>query len=278
MRKQKPKINFILIIGLLLFISVLFLAFYSFGRLLKECDFFKIKGIIIKGHNETNPFFTQTVGSQIDLFYLKGRNIFTLDLQEEQLRALQLYPVCKQIKLIKILPNRIFADFIIRKPVAYLKLDKYFYVDEDGMLLDIPVSLEQFDLPVISGLQTKISGPKTGHKYKIKELAVALGILKKISGDSALKGLCLKMVDVSELANTSFFLLMPLPASNYSAGKMTAPLDIIEVKIGQEGIGDKIDILGSLFVQARNDWANIKYIDLRFKEPVVKFKDTINGK
>ncbi len=277
MRKQKPKINFILIIGLLLFICVLFLAFYSLGRALKESDFFKIKEIIIKGNNGIPPFFMQTVdsgiNSQVDLFYLKGRNIFTLDLQEEQLRALQLYPVCKKIKLIKILPNRVFVDFIIRKPVAYLKLHKYFYVDEDGMLFDIPVSLEQFDLPVISGLQTKISGPKTGHKYNIKELAVALCILKKISGDNALKGLRLKMVDVVELTNTSFFLLMSLPLSNYTAGKMTAPLEIIEVKIGQEDIGDKIDILGSLFAQEKNDWANIKYIDLRFKEPVIKFKE-----
>jgi hypothetical protein len=31
--------------------------------------------------------------------------------------------------------------------------------------------------------------------------------------------------------------------------------------------------LASLFIQLKKDWFNIKYIDLRFKEPVIKFKD-----
>jgi hypothetical protein len=57
-------------------------------------------------------------------------------------------------------------------------------------------------------------------------------------------------------------------------GKATEPMDVLEVRFGQGYINEKVDILGNLFVQARNDLANIKYIDLRFNDPVIKFKES----
>ena len=44
----------------------------------------------------------------------------------------------------------------------------------------------------------------------------------------------------------------------------------LEIKIGQDNIRDRINILSNLLIQLRDELGNIKYIDLRFKEPVIK--------
>ncbi len=287
MRKHKSKVSFIPVIGLVIFGGILFVIFYSAGWFAKKSDFFKIREIIINGNE----------GGNIALDYLKGRNIFTIDLKKEECLALRMYPVCKTIKLIKILPSRIFADSVIRKPIAYVKLYKYFYVDEDCMLFDSPVGLEQFDgsteftlskvegltinpqrgrridLPVILGLDAKIFGPKKERKYDVKELTAALKIIKRIKNNVMLKDLVIKKIDAADLVNMSVFLFLSLPSANEAIDKTVLPLDLLEVKIGQEYIDEKVDIFGNLFAQSRNDFGNIKYIDLRFKDPVIKFKE-----
>jgi len=263
MRKHKSKVSFIPVIGPVIFSGILFAIFYSAGWVAKKSDFFKIREIIVNGND----------GGRITLEYLKGRNIFAIDLNKEEALALRMYPVCKTIKLIKILPGRLFVDAVIRKPIAYVKLYKYFYVDEDCMLFDSPLGLEQFDLPVILGLDAKIFGPKKGQKYDIKELTAALKIIKRIKKNPALKDLFVKKIDAADLANMSIFLSLPLVLPNETMDKTALPADLLEVKIGQEYVDEKVDIFGNLFAQSRNDFGNIKYIDLRFKDPVIKFKE-----
>lgn len=263
MKKRKPKAIFVPIIGLLIFAIILFVIFYFAESAIKKSDFFKINEIIINGND----------GANLSFDYLKGRNIFAIDLKKEEYLAMRLYPISKAIKLIKILPNRIFVDFVIRRPIAYVKLYRNFYVDEEGILFEAPLGVELFELPVISGLEAKIFGPKKGQKYDIKELTTALKIIKIIKNNAALKDLTIKKVDAADLVNMSVFLLLPFPPVNEAVDKKNAPLGALEVKFGQEYINEKIDILGNLCVQGRKDLGNIQYIDLRFKDPVIKFKD-----
>lgn len=242
-----------LVFGLVTLTLVLFLAIGYLAGALKRTDFFNIKGIIIR-EGENRDF-------SADLSYLKGRNILTIDLKKEEQSISQIYPGYKKIKLIRLLPDRLFADFLRRKPVAYIKLSRYFCVDADGVLLE-PLASGEPDLPVIYGLETKIFGPKQGEKYNTRGLIVAINIIKTIKSNKTLKDLQIKKIDVIDPANASFLIFVPNPAF---AGNL-------QIKIGQEHIDDKINILSSVFIQAKNDWGNIKYIDLRFKEPVIKFK------
>jgi hypothetical protein len=46
-----------------------------------------------------------------------------------------------------------------------------------------------------------------------------------------------------------------------------------QVKIGQDEIKNKMNILSNLIASVKKDLGNIAYIDLRFKEPVIKFKN-----
>lgn len=255
MRKRKANnLPVKLLFGLLTLILVLFFSVSYLASALKKSGFFNIKALIIRESEARN--FT------VDLSYLKGRNILTLDLQKEEQFISQIYPGYRKIRLVRVLPDRLFADFLRRRPVAYVKLYRYFCVDEDGVLLE-PV--EESDLPVIYGLETKIFGPKQGEKYNTRGLIVAINIIKTIKSNKVFRDLQVKKINVADPTNASF--LISVPNLAFSGN--------LEIKIGQEHINDKINILGSLLVQTKNDWGNIKYIDLRFKQPVIKFKDNV---
>lgn len=249
-------IKFIIVIGII-FLGAAFIIGY-FQRILKNSNYFRIKEIMVSENN-------------IDLSYLKGQNIFEIDLQKESGYISRAYPTFRKIRLIRILPNRLFVSFIKRHPFAYVKLYRYFCVDEDLVLFDMPQQLEDPDLPLILGLETKIFGPKVATAYNVKELALALNIIKNAKTNKSLKGYKIKRIDVASLSSASFFIT---PASNYPRGKVTKEYPVLlEIKIGQDNIKEKINILSGLLGQVKNDWNNIKYIDLRFKEAVIRLKD-----
>lgn len=241
MKKPRPKFLFNIIVIIIIFWGLIFIISFSL-KTLKTLDYFKIKDIVVKEI------------PSVDLSYLKGRNIFNINLKEESSYASQLYPDYKKVRLIRILPNRIFVDFIRRRPLALLKLYRYFCVDEDAVLFDTTDSAKE-ELPIILGLDTKIFGPKVGQKCNIKELTIALDIIKGIQKNKILKDYKIKMINVANPSNTSFF-----------------TTDGLEIKLGQDNIKDKINILSGLLKETKNELGNMKYIDLRFKEPLIKFK------
>lgn len=243
---RKPKFNFpikLIIIILIIFLGALFTV-RNLLKLFKASDYFKIKDIII--------FSEENI---VDLSYLKGENIFTVDLQKEAGYLMEQYPIYRKISLVRILPNRISINFIKRKPVAVIKLYRYFYVNEEAILFDMPEELENQDLPLILGLETKIFGPKIGRRYNIKELTIALNIIKELNLNRALKDYKIKRIDVANLSNASF------------------TIKELEIKLDAYNIKDKFNILAGLLNQLKNDLNNIKYIDLRFKEPVIKLNE-----
>ena len=258
MRKQKINLPFKpAILGIVIVIALVFISGYLAMKL-KSLDYFKIKDIIINKPEGT-----------FDFSYLSGSNIFNIDLKKESRYISELYPVYKNIRLFRILPNRLFIGFTERNPVAYVKLYRYFCVDDEGVLFDMPQWREASDLAVIIGLERKIAGPKPGRQYNSKELAAALNIIKESERNDLSRKYKIERIDVSNPAGISWF----ISRLDYPNGKALAGFKAIEVKIGTDDIGDKIRVLAGLFAQLNDGVSNIKYIDLRFKEPVVKFNE-----
>lgn len=237
-----------------------FMISYIWG-LLRACNYFKISDIITRE------------ASIADFSYLKGKNIFSVDLKKESAYILESCSDCSKIRLVRILPNRLFVDFIKRKPLGLVKLYRYFAVDEDGVFFYTQSQPEESDLPIISGLETKIFGPKPGRKYAIKELIFALNIIRGKKNDRVLKNYSIKEIDVTNADNASIFISLPKKFTDSAKQETSRGPQYLEAKISEDNLQDKIAILSSLVIQAKNDLANIKYIDLRFKEPVIKFKD-----
>ncbi|MDD5108074.1 MAG: cell division protein FtsQ/DivIB [Candidatus Omnitrophica bacterium] len=260
MRKQKfnlpVRIVFVLAIILL---AISFVIGYIW-KALTTSEFFSVKQIIVRN-------------SDISFNYLKGRNIFSLDLFGQSRKVSLGYPDCRKVRLTRVFPNCIFVDFLKRQPVALVKFYKNFVIDDQGFLFYPELTVEEAQLPVIYGLETKIFAPKAGVKYNRPEVELALTILKEFKVNKGFTGFTLKKIDVSNLQSAGFFLLLPKRAADYTNPNPVTEWMGFEVRIGEANIREKMMILGGLIMQARKEWPDIKYIDLRFKEPIIKLNN-----
>lgn len=235
--------------------SVLICIIVYSRRIILAPDYFKVKDIVVKD-------------ADIDrLLYLKGKDMLGLDLKYEAGRILELYPDCNKVKMIRLLPDRIFVDFVKRKPVAILKLYRYFFVDEDAVLFNPLVIPEELGLPVINGLDTRKIFPKSGKRCNIKELFAALNIIEEVKHSKALNNYKISRIDIAVFNNTTVFF-----SFSRNVG-LTKEYKSLEVRLAAGSIKEKISILSGLILTAKDDIARIKYIDLRFKEPVIRLKD-----
>ena len=230
-------------------------------RILTSADYFRVKDIVSRG------------ALSVDLSYLKGKNIFCLNLPREAASIARVCPDCSRVRLARVIPNRIYVELIRRKPVAFLKLYRFFAVDEDGVIFHSSMQPDASGLPVILGLETKIFGPKPGNRYANKELSVALLILKEAGRNRLLRDYKIQKVDVAGIDNITVQIPLPRRQSIYTDWNAPGENEFLEIKIGQGNIRDKIAIMAGLIKQEKQNLNNIKYIDLRFKEPVIKFKD-----
>ncbi len=266
MKKQLKRQRFPvkpIIIAIIIFVLSYSLVVYS-SRSYKNLSCFKIKDVILnpKGDIDNNDFV-----------YLKGANTFDIDLAKESKRISCLYPNYDKVRLIRVLPDRIFVDFIMRKPVAYIKLAGLFYVDEKFVFWKVTQEESLAELPVILGLDKKIILPVAGRQYNIQELNLALNIIKNINYRRALNGYKVSRLDVRDLNGISCYIPLKRNNGREKMDPSTEEASELEIKIGPLNIVEKLDILASLFKQLSKDLVNIKYIDLRFKEPVIKLND-----
>jgi len=260
MRKQKHKFPLAVIIVLAIILLAISLLIGYIWKVLTTSDFFAVKQVLVR--NSSGSFE-----------YLKGRNIFSLDLNNESAKALLNCSNCRKVRFLRILPNCILIDFFKRQPVALVKFYKNYAIDQQGVFFNPVGTAEEADLPVIYGLETKIFGPKPGVKYKRPEIDLALSIIQEFKANKGLRVFTLKRIDVASLQSTGLFVLLPRQAADYT--KPISELEWIgfEVRIGEGNIKQKLMILGGLLTQADKEWINIKYIDLRFKEPVIKLNN-----
>jgi cell division septal protein FtsQ len=192
--------------------------------------------------------------------YFKGRNIFNLDLKLEERSIAARYPSYRKIRLTRFLPNQLCIDFSRRLPLAAIKGSKPLLVDENLVVFNAVGQPEEVHLPLIFGLDKKMSVMTAGRRYNIPELFWAVRFIKESKGNNKLKSNGIDRIDVANINEILIFL---------SCG--------VQAKINREDFSEKVEILGDLIAQVGSSLDNIEYIDLRFKEPVIKFKEP-NGK
>jgi len=263
-RFLKPGVKLIrfpfkLAIILLIAASAIAFGLSSLAGFLSRSDYFTVKDII-----SNEPM-------RGELSYLKGRNIFALDLRRQQDILRDDFPDYRQVRLIRVLPNRLYAEFVKRRPVALVRLYKYMFVDSEGVLFDMPKDERITDLPVILGLETRIFGPKSGRRYSSRELLASLDIIREAARFRWFRSYRVEKVDVASLNSISLFLLVP--ARNRAVKTPDLAGELLEVKMDASDIRAKLRILVELLREVKDDSAKIRYIDLRFKEPVIKFRD-----
>ncbi len=260
---KKRKFNFPikpLFLSLIILLVLAFIMGYIW-RTLTTSDYFKVSDII--GKEVLN----------IDLSYLKGKNIFTLDLPGESATIAKVCPDCLRVRLARVLPDRVFLEFVKRKPVALVRLYRYFAVDQEGVFFPSSSGPQDSGLPLIIGLETKLFGIKPGKRCDVKELALALSIIKEVKKARLLKDFQIQKIEVAGVDDITVSMPLVPKSSGYSDWQAIEKQKFLEIKISQGNIVEKVAIMAGLINQEKQNLSNIKYIDLRFKEPVIKFKD-----
>ena len=258
-REANSSVRIVVLAAVILLAISLFVGYI--WKALCTWDYFRVRDIVVK----------QDFG--LNLNFLLGKNIFSIDLAAQADYISQFYPDAKSIKLARVLPDRIYVDVTKRTPVAAVKLYKYFAVDEDGLLFNLETPAPLDSLPVITGLETKIFGPKPGKKYNTKELFLALAIIAQANKSGVLKSYFIKKVDASSPANLSVMMTIPQAAPAKNTKQQLPTAAYLEVKFGGANIRAKIKLLENIMAQEKNELYTIKYIDLRFASPVIKFND-----
>jgi cell division septal protein FtsQ len=188
---------------------------------------------------------------------LIGQNIFKVDLQKTAERLCRMYSNYKSISLGRMLPDRILINLKPRQAVARVELSEYFYVDGEGVLFRLIEQDDSLQLPLIIGLKNRIPNPQSGAKYNESSLQAILKFINSLNKTEVLAER-LKIAKIN-LANVNDVFLFTITDCKINLGTI-------------DSLSKDLSILQRLIGEIDTDLDKIEYIDLRFREPAVKYK------
>jgi len=246
-KRKKKKISPLAVkIGVtgLLALSLCFGCFKGIEYLLVQSDYFKVKTIVI------DPSL-QLINKR-DLSPLKGKSIFKINLSTVQRKLSFKYPEVSQLKIMKRYPNQI--HLVAKKRIPFMQTrfkSRLLTLDEKGVVLSITGKREK-RLPLISGLTGVNQRIVRGLPLQGKQIHAALRILKVFQLSRDLTTYQITKMDVTNLSKINFTLSNKL-----------------RVIVDSGRTGKKMKMLGLILLQGKLNLKEIKYVDLRFKEPIV---------
>jgi cell division septal protein FtsQ len=266
-RRNDKQLDKVLIAKIIASVVLISLALALCQRL-KRSEYFLVNVVTVRqGSNITQD--------EKNFIYLKGRNIFDLDLEKEARNVAYYYPSYQKIRITRFFPAHLVVDFLKREPLAVIRSSRNFYIDENLVLFELPNGGAEVDLPIISGVDKYISGAKYGTKCGVPAVVTALNIIKQMRENKVFKGYRIKKLDMSGPDNPATIFLASAPSAEYTKTDFALLEQYLEVKVGWEDTRNKLALLATLLAQVKNNIYNIEYIDLRFKEPVIKFKERV---
>jgi hypothetical protein len=237
-------------IGVIVFITLFFVVagILSFGR---QSDLFAVKDVLI-------PENLQSFALP-DVAKLKGQNIFQIDLAALEKKVRQKYPQLANLRVIKRFPDRIEFSAFKRDAFALVAPDgRLSLIDKEGFSIGAP-SKDTEPFPLIKGLvkQKLIPGDALGDG----RVKIGIEIIKVFREDRLLSKVPLRSVDVGDMARIVCVL-----------GEEG---DTFEVLLDKDNFARKAGGLATLISRNDVDLLKVKYIDLRFEEPLVGQKKTV---
>ncbi len=228
------------ITGLLL----VWFVYQSAVYFLYHSAFFKVKKIVLSS--------TLSVIDKKDLLALEGQSLVGLDVQEFYDELIDRYPQISDLKVYKQFPDRIRVTGVARKASAQTGYkNKFLTFDADGIVLG-PASGRRADLPLVKGLQGLPESVAPGVKLEHNSLISALEVLNVLSANPSLKDFRIMDVDAGNLSKI---------VVNFNKGP--------DVIVDWTELAQKSQMLTVVLSQIQLDFEKVRYIDLRFKEPVI---------
>ncbi|HQP92106.1 MAG TPA: cell division protein FtsQ/DivIB [Candidatus Omnitrophota bacterium] len=262
-KRKHPKRNFV---PLLVFLPVLAIGLSSYAvfsgirHYTETSSYFNVRQVEVEGISDARYCDVMKEA-------LIGTNIFRIDTIKLSERIKKKFPTFYSVSVTRVLPSCLRIVAKERLPVAIMQRAGISYLfDTEGVIVAGFPSGQGSDFPLIVGLEDKFSGLKVGSSYNSKILKNVLSLAKALrlqrfnidSAFSQANRLKITRIDASQPSELSFYFW-----------------DTIQIKVGRNDFENKINLLPAIIKSLAGEINNVKYIDLRPKEPVVASKNPV---
>ena len=245
-KKSGVNISRIVVIRTIVFLFIGFVFFTGYVNtveFLTSSPLFEVKDVMI---DRSIQFIDLR-----SLKNLKGKNIFKIDIKRIERQISRTYPYIAQLRVVRQLPDRILVLAKKREPLMQIYFKKkYLLLDTQGVALYY--TLQPADLPQVYGVPLERDWLFFGRTIRGPELN--------------------KVVDILNMFKASPYLgrwrIHAVQAGNLSKIDMLVG-ENMHVILDQDDTQDKIELLQMLISANKINLNQVKYIDLRFKEPVI---------
>ncbi len=222
-------------------------AGWALGAYARRADAFAIAHVIVDPSSPLEPPST-----------LLGRNLWTLDLRALAAQLQAQAPALRQVRVVRELPNRVRIEAIPRQAAAQIALRqsasrRWHVLAADGFLLPEAHAKPLPDLVELAGIERDGQPLRAGKLNEQPRLQAALRVLAQLERAPALGGRRLAVLDLSEPERLRFVLDEGL-----------------EIRCGSEAqLAAHLERLAAALKAMRGQPLAIRYIDVRFEEPVI---------
>ena len=255
-KKSSVNISRIAVIRIIVFLFigfVLFTGYVNAVEFLTSSPLFEIKDVLID----------RSIGF-IDLRSLrdlKGNNIFKVDISRIDRQIADRYPYIAQLRVVRQLPDCILILAKKREPLMQIYFrKKYLILDTEGVALYY--TLQPSSLPQVFGVPLERDGLFLGGRIRGQEINKIVEVLNQFRASANLKEWRIQTVGADNLSKIDLTVLPNAHGLLFSG-------EIMHVILDQDNTQDKIELLQMLISSNKIDLNKVKYIDLRFKEPVI---------
>ncbi len=236
-------------------------ALIGLWRFAQRADAFLIAHVRVSPHSSLKPPPS-----------LVGSNLWQVDLRglAEQLHSQQ--PWLKQVRVVRQLPNTLWIQPVERVPVAQVQASQWHPVDEEGVMLP-DASPEPIDgLIRLAGVGPLTPTTRDRQGETEEPLRLALRVVRLLQRSPVLVSRRLLEVNVADPQQIRFIIDLSLSSSS-RVGVLAGAEDMAgraEVRCGSEAeLETNLARLRAALRTLRQGAVPIRYVDVRFPEPVV---------
>lgn len=229
-------------------LCIIIVLFFSIRYFFLNSEVFKVRHILV---NKPSPEVFRNGEKALRARYT-GRNIFSVAPSHVEILLRAEYPYLNKIRVRRVFPDTIEVDMVEREKAACLDTSGGIVIDSGGMVLSVGEYPD--GLVRIKGVNFIFSRPHPGVVLKEKGIEEALAIIDELVAKARVKQSDLQLVDISDRNNIS------------------VTIKNVPVNLGREDVVKKVNVLKDILNDPKIDLGGIRYIDLRFKDPVYSFK------
>lgn len=181
-----------------------------------------------------------------------GENLVSIDLVNVQQVIKRKHPEFKEVRVRRILPNRIEAILKRRTPVAQIDYARFVQIDKDLVILPGSAASAFKNLTIIEGAPLPKPGLFVGASITDATTKKALKLAEIVKAMPALKNHALSKIDIRDPKNLSLIVDGDL-----------------EIRLGNAHLIERLKILEQTLKTVDLNRAAIQYIDLRFDDVVI---------